>query len=91
MNVKINESIEEKKVKVGDLLTLHSATFGGASYIVADEEKGLILRNLNTYRGANGYHLDMQSLLKNLKIYTEYTHYSQDEYELVLERKQQEG
>ena len=85
MEVKINNS--NKEVKVGDLLTLHSTTFRGEAYIVAEEEKGFILRNLITYRGANGYYDNIQDLLKNLKVYTEHTHYSQDEYDLVLQRK----
>ena len=87
MDVKINNSIKKKEVKVGDLLLLHSATFGNTPYIVAEEEKGLILRNLNSYRGATGYHRDIKSLMDNLKTYTEHTHYGQDEYQLVLERK----
>ena len=85
MDVKINDS--NKEVKVGDLLTLHGKVYGGQAYIVAEEEKGFILRNLSTYRGANGYYDNIQDLLKNLKIYTEHTHYSQEEYDLVLQRK----
>ena len=87
MDVKITEPIEKKEVKVGDLLILHNTNFGGSAYIVADEEKGFVLRNINTYRRANGYYDGIESLLKNLEQYTEYTHYSQDEYELVLQRK----
>lgn len=86
MDVKIDERVNEKQIKVCDLIVIKDNYFRNNIHIVLEESQGFILRSFKSGQGATGYFSTIPKLIQSIDKYG-YTHYSQDEYQLVLERK----
>ena len=86
MDVKINPSVFKKDIKVGDLININDGFFKDSLYIVMEELNGFILRAIKSGQGATGHFRTISLLTESIEKHG-YTHYSQDEYQLVLEKK----
>jgi hypothetical protein len=83
MKVIIKEGHKNKPLQAGDIVT-----FGKDTYIIIKEKnESYIAKGVGGLIGATGHHSTLERLEESLSKMANYKHYSQEYYNLVLERK----
>ena len=87
MKLKIDK-VKNNTVKICDLIVIHHdvESENDKTYMILNEYEGYTLRNLESGVKATGYSSTIEELIQSINDKS-YTHYSQEEYELLLHRK----